>query len=89
MAVFYMRLTVSEPVSGKYHSILTSTQESLAGYDRRIKIFFALMVTMFVIVVSMPFLVCIPISKMWQITPDPGRRFYIPKGFDTCKGTIK
>ncbi|KAJ4395959.1 hypothetical protein N0V93_000175 [Gnomoniopsis smithogilvyi] len=50
--------------------------ETLTGYLRRIQFFFALMLTMFIIVVSMPFLVCIPISKMWQITPDPGPLCY-------------
>lgn len=37
--------------------------------------FFALMITTFLIVLIMPFLTCRPITKMWQIDPDPGREW--------------
>lgn len=37
--------------------------------------FFGFMLTTFTIVVAMPFFTCMPIDKMWQINPDPGREF--------------
>lgn len=53
---------------------LTYVKERVDGSRKKILAGFWFLGITFAVVLVIPFVMCVPITKLWQINPDPGRK---------------